>query len=140
MAKTTELEQAYCASTYRVFLPAACCELRLGQASEVLKAWLESEGVSQFAILTAYNPGAQILSDEVNMERQSAMEIGLIMAGYEPYTGENIADAGDWPVEESCLITNIGLAEATATGAKFGQNAIVHGVVDAVPRLIWIEE
>ena len=74
------------------------------------------------------------------MARQSAMEIELIEAGHEPYAGENIADAGDWPVEETCLITNVGLAKATELGAKYGQSAIVHGVADGIPRLRWIEK
>ena len=140
MATMTDLEQAYRATTYRVFLPAGCFELRLDQASEVLRQWLASEGFSQFAILTAHNPGARLLSGEANMERQSAMEIELIEAGHEPYAGENVADAGDWPLEETCLIANIGLAEATATGAKYGQDAIVHGAADGVPHLVWIKE
>lgn len=138
MAMMTELESAYRANTYRIFLPTACCDLRIDQASELFRDWLEREAISQFAILTAHNPGAQLLDCETNMAQQSAMELELIEAGYEPYAGENVADAGDWPVEETCMIAGIGLAEATAAGAKYGQNAIVHGAADGVPHLVWI--
>ena len=140
MAKTTELEAAYRATTYRVFLPGGLCELRLDLASETLRNWLETAGANQFAILTAHNPGAKQLDQENNMARQSQMEVQLLEAGYEPYAGENEADTGDWPAEETCFIADIELAEAKAIAAKYAQNAIVHGAADGVPRLIWIEE
>jgi hypothetical protein len=140
MAKTTELEAAYRATAYRVFLPGGLCELRLDQASENLRHWLEMAGASEFAILTAHNPGAKQLDQESNMARQSQMEIELLEAGYEPYAGENEADTGDWPAEETCFIADMELAEAKVIAANYAQNAIVHGLADGVPRLVWIEE
>lgn len=138
MAKTTELEAAYRATTYRVFLPGGLVELRLDQPSEALRAWLKSSAAREFAILTAHNPDAQPLDAEANMARQSQMELELLERGFEPYAGENEADSGDWPIEETCCVIDIGLAEASALGAKYGQNATVHGTMDGVPRLIWI--
>jgi hypothetical protein len=140
MAKTTELEAAYRATSYRVFLPGGCCELHIDQASENLRCWLETAGASEFVVLTAHNPGSQKLGMEANMERQSAMEVFLLENNYEPYAGENVADDASWPAEEICFVTDLGLADAKALGAKFGQNAIVHGVADGIPRLVWIEE
>ena len=140
MAKTTELEAAYQATTYRIFLPGGMCDLRLNQASETLRSWLETAGASQFTILTAHNPGAKQFDQSSNMARQSQMEIELLEAGYEPYAGENEADQSDWPVEETCFIADIDLPLAREIGAKYGQNAFVHGVADGVPRLIWIEK
>ena len=139
MAKTTELETAYRATTYRVFLPGGLVELRLDQPSEALRAWLKSSAAREFAILTAHNPDAQPLDAVANMARQSQMELELLEEGFEPYAGENEADNGDWPIEETCCVINIGLAEAIALGAKYGQNAVVHGTMDGVPRLLWIE-
>ena len=46
MAKTTELEAAYRATTYRVYLPDGHCDLRPGVASETLHCWLETAGVA----------------------------------------------------------------------------------------------
>lgn len=140
MAKTTELEAAYRATTYRVFLPGGVCDLRLDQASAVLRCWLETAGVSVFALLTAHNPGSRPLALEVNMARQSAMEVFLLENNYEPYVGENVADTEAWPAEESCFVADMGLLDAIALGAKFGQNAIVCGSADGIPRLVWIEE
>ena len=44
MAKTSELEAAYRATTYRVYLPGGQCDLRPGVASEALRCWLETAG------------------------------------------------------------------------------------------------
>ena len=140
MAKTTELEAVYRATTYRVFLPGGMCDLHLDQPSETLRDWLETAGAREFAILTAHNPGAKQLDQASNMARQSQMETELLEKGFEPYAGENEADAGDWPAEETCFITDIGLPAACEIAAKYAQNAIVHGGADGVPHLVWIEE
>ena len=40
MAKTSELEAAYQATTYRVFLPGGSCDLRVGHACDALADYL----------------------------------------------------------------------------------------------------
>jgi hypothetical protein len=137
MVKTTELEAAYRATTYRVFLPGGGCDLRIGSASETLRCWLETAGVTRFAILTAHNPGSLPVAAADNALRQAQLECALLEQGYEPYAGENIAGDDNWPAEESCFVPDIPLAEALALGARYGQNAIVCGGADGVPELIW---
>jgi hypothetical protein len=138
MATTTELDAAYRATTYRVFLPGGVCDLRLGVVSETLRCWLETAGATRFAIVTAYNPGSQRVDVEQNALRQAQLECELLEAGFEPYAGENIADDGEWIDEESCFIADIGLDDALALAEKYGQNAIVCGTGDGVPELVWI--
>ena len=139
MAKTAELESAYRATTFRVYLPDGHCDLRPGTASETLHCWLETAGVSCFAILTACNPGSVPLDENENTGRQSRLECELLDSGYETYAGENVADdAAAWPVEESCFVPGIPVAEAMTLGEKYGQNAVVCGGVDGVPELVWL--
>jgi Protein of unknown function (DUF3293) len=139
MAKTTELEAAYRATTYRVFLPGGGCDLRAGVASETLRCWLETAGVGEFAILTAHNPGAERGDEAGNGARQSQLECDLLAAGYEPYAGENVAADGGWPDEETCFVAGIPLAEAAALAVKYGQTAIIHGGSDGRPVIVWLE-
>ena len=138
MAKTTELEAAYRATTYRVYLPGGFCDLRPGVASETLRCWLEAAGATCFAVLTAYNPASAPLDDDENSSRQSQLECDLIETGYETYAGENVSDDADWPAEESCFVPGITLAEAMTLGGKYGQNAVVCGGADGVPELVWL--
>lgn len=140
MAKTTDLEAVYCATTYRVFLPGGVCDLRPGVASETLRCWLETAGASCFAILTAHNPGSRPVDAAHNATRQAQLECDLLEAGYEPYAGENVADDQAWADEESCFVADIPLSDALALGEKYGQNAIICGREDGVPELFWIGE
>ena len=139
MAKTTELEAAYRATTYRVFLPGGFADLRIGQTNETLNCWLETAGCSNFAIISAYNPGSQRIDAAKNAERQSQLECDLLEGNYEPYAGENLPDDDSGLLEESCFVADIALEDACALAEDFGQIAIVYGGADGIPGLIWIE-
>lgn len=140
MAKTSELDAAYRTTTYRVYLPGGCADLRIDQGNEALGRWLENSGCASFAIITAHNPGSQVIDAGENAERQSQLECDLLEGNYEPYAGENRPDNGEGPVEESCFIPDITREDACALAGIFGQNALLCGGIDAVPRLVWIEE
>lgn len=139
MPTRTELEAAYRATTYRVFLPGGAMDLRIGTASPALAAWLADNEVEDWAILTAFNPGSQPLAAAANLERQSALEVALLEEDFEPFAGENVADDAGWPAEETCFVPGMEADEAMAVAAGFGQNAIVCGGADGLPRLLWIE-
>jgi hypothetical protein len=140
MAKTNELDAAFRATSYRVFLPVGVVELRIDQPNEVLKSWLTESGSSTFAIITAHNPESQQLDAARNAERQSQLECELLEGNYEPYACENHPDDPDAPFEESCFVPDIQLEDARALAEDFEQNAIVHGGADGIPHLIWIIE
>ncbi|HZX32291.1 MAG TPA: DUF3293 domain-containing protein [Rhodocyclaceae bacterium] len=135
---TTDLDRAYRATTYQVFLPGGAVELRVDGANPALAAWLREEGVEEWAVVTAANPASQPLSARENAERQAKLEVSLLEEGFEPYAGENVADDPAWPVEESCFIPDISREEAVALAQQFGQNAILWGEADGLPRLVWI--
>ena len=140
MAKTSELEQAYRATTYRVFLPGGQCDLRIGEANDTLRCWLETSGCEAFAIVTAHNPASVRESEAVNAERQAQLECDLLEGNYEPYAGQNVPDADDWPVEESCFVPDLMPEDALALAEDYGQNAVVVGGADGVPHLCWVGE
>ncbi|MFH1661249.1 MAG: DUF3293 domain-containing protein [Pseudomonadota bacterium] len=140
MAKTSELEAAYKATTYRVFLPGGVCDLRIGQPCETLRCWLETAGSTEFALITAYNPGGLRADDALNAERQSQLECELLEGNYEPYAAQHEADDDGWATEESCFVPDISREDACALAADFGQNAVVCGGADGVPQLVWIED
>jgi hypothetical protein len=140
MAKTSELEAAYKATTYRVFLPAGVCDLRVGESCEALRRWLETSGSTQFAVITAYNPGSVAVDEAVNAERQAELECDLLEGNYEPYTAQNLPDAADAPIEESCFVPDLAAEDACALAGDYGQNAVISGGADGVPHLVWVEE
>jgi len=138
--KSQELLAAYRATTYRIFLPEITLELRLDQAHAGLQAWMRETENDCFAIVTAYNPASQEISATENAERQWQLASDLLEAGYVSHAGENIADDGSWPVEETCFVAGISAEDASLLGADYGQHAVIVGSGDGVPRLLWIEE
>jgi hypothetical protein len=134
----SELEPLYRATTYRLFLPGGNCDLRLDVRSETLACWLETAGFDGFAILTAHNPGAVRCDEETNNAQQARLECDLLEAGFEPYVGENIADGEDWPAEESCFVPGLPHVVALELAQRYGQNALVCGGGDGVPKLVWV--
>lgn len=140
MAKTSELEAAYQATTYRVFLPSGICDLRIGEPCEALRCWLETADCTEFALITAHNPGSMPTDEATNAERQSQLECELLEGNYEPYAAQHISGADLWPDEESCFVPDISTEDACALAADYGQNALVRGGPDAVPHLVWVEE
>ena len=133
-----ELVPLYRATTYRLFLPGGNCDLRLDERNETLACWLETAGFDAFAILTAHNPGAVRCDEETNNARQASLECDLLEAGFEPFVGENVADGGDWPVEETCFVPGMPDAMALELAQRYGQNALVCGGGDGVPKLVWV--
>lgn len=134
----SEFEPLYRATTYRLFLPGGNCDLRLDVRSETLACWLETAGFDAFAILTAHNPGSLPRDEETNNAQQARLECDLLEAGFEPYVGENIADGEDWPVEETCFVPGLPEALARELARRYGQNALVCGGGDGVPKLVWV--
>lgn len=134
------LEVAYRATTYRVFLPSGAVDLRLGEVNTALVAWLAEEGASSWAILTACNPASQQLTPDENAERQSQLECALLEQGLLTFAGENVADDGVWPNEESCFVPDTDLKNSVALARRFGQNAFILGGKDGVPHLVWSNE
>lgn len=135
-----ELDLAYRATTYRVFLPGGVADIRIGEANARLRAWLAEEGAESWAILTACNPGSQRQESAFNAERQSELECALLEQGYLTFAGENRTDEGGWPDEESCLVVDISKKNSMALAGRFGQNALVFGGKDGVAHLLWLNE
>lgn len=140
MARTSELEAAYRATGYRVFLPAGAVDLRLDHPSPELGHWLETVGCRNFALITAYNPGSRRQPAADNRAAQARLIKQLAARGSPVLAARHVADSGDWPDEASCLVAGLPVSEVCTLAAEYGQNAVVCGDADGIPRLVWIEE
>jgi len=140
MAKKSELDGAYRATTYRVRLPDAVCDLKIDQPSPIMRDWLRRMEFSTFSLLTAYNPASQLLSSEDNERRQNALRSELEQGGVTFLAGDNCPDSEAWPVEPAICIFDLALQDACQLGLKYGQNALVFGKSDGMPHLHWISD
>ena len=129
-----DLVAAYRAAEYHVIAPVPFI-LRVSEHSPALDTLLGEHAASQWAFVTACNPGSVPLPDAENAARSA----GLLaeVAGYTTYPGEGRDAAGGW-AEESVLIVGIGRAEAVELGRRWGQAAILAGGRGGPAELVWI--
>lgn len=126
------LHKAYRATHYRV---GGSFTLRVGERSEELDRLLAERGLTEWAYLTAHNPGSVPLSAAKNRARQAALLARL--AGRPIILGEAIAPDGDWEPEPSVLVLGLARDEAIEIARAFGQNAILAGGRSEPVQLVW---
>jgi hypothetical protein len=104
--------------------------------SETLDRLLRDHRTSEWAYVTAFNPGSRVIPDEVNQARHQELCAAVSALGVPVLEGHGAGIDGDWPLEISLLIVGIGLQDARALGRKFGQLAIVAGRLGEPARLV----
>jgi hypothetical protein len=136
-ARRAALKRAYRNTRYVVDAPGGAIVIRIGERCPALEAWLAAEGVACWAFVTAWNPQSKILTNKNNDLRNSALCAELCAAGYRWFAGRGVADAGDWPPEESVLVAGLDAQAAVALGARHGQHAVVTGNAGECAVLRW---
>ena len=122
------LDDAYRATTYRVFVPdAAPIDLKVGERSAALDGILMAQGVAAWAFITGSNPRSQPLSAEENGRRHAELMRSIRDGGWRYFDGAGIPANAEWQPEASVLVLGIARDEALALGRRFEQNAIVAG-------------
>jgi hypothetical protein len=134
-----DLDTAYRATDYRVDGPNRSFMIRIGDCSVDLDELLFDERESNWAYLTACNPGSARLTDEANARRTDELRTVLRAGWPRHYPGVSVGRDGTWR-EPSFLVLGITESDAVELARHFGQNAIVAGRVGEPARLVWVAE
>lgn len=135
--RRAELQSAYEATNYRAGGPSGDILIVVGQPCHKLDGILRAMGLSQWAFVSAENPGSVRCSAQENRARHARLldRLGILGYAYFPAWGE---PAGThWESETSVLILGIVRADALALAREFGQLAIVCGSVGETAFLQW---
>jgi hypothetical protein len=89
----------------------------------------------EWAFNTAYNPASEVLPEE-NQRRHTQLESDVRTRGLVCLQGEGIAADSGWLPETSLLILGLTRDAAIELGAKYGQNAVVHGRMGQAAELV----
>jgi uncharacterized protein DUF3293 len=111
-------------------------EIRPGYHSESLDQLLRNRQASEWAYVTAFNPGSRVIPDEMNRARHQELCVAVRALRVHVLEGHGAGIDGDWPLEISLLVVGITLDHARALGRQFGQLAIVAGRVGEPARLV----
>ncbi len=110
----------------------------LGQRHLAFDDGLSKWQIRQFAFVTAWNPGSQLLPTEENEHRNQALEVEICRLTDHILCGFGISDNRQWSPEASYCALDILPEQAVALGQAFGQNALVFGRKGGVPELWWL--
>ena len=107
--------------------------MKIGEQSDDLRVLLGSMGVESAALITAWNPRSEQLTDDENDDRQGVLltDIEKIRLNYLIGYGQ----LDDWQ-EYSYLVLGIYKDQATAMATRFEQNGYVWIGPAGIPELI----
>ena len=128
---------AYHATSYWVETPGSAVCVRINGRHDELDAALRKAGVTEWAIVTGYNPRSRRLLPDENRERQERLVAEVRALGLACWPGENVPDGGEWPAEASVLVLGIG-RDAAKLARRFEQHAIVVGCAGEAAELVWV--
>lgn len=133
------LTAAYLQTTYRVSGAREPVDIRIGIRSSALDKLLEDSWVSEWAFVTASNPGSRACPERENARRNAGLEQMLREAGLPYIQGIGVPDEPGWRAEQSYLVLGITKPGAVAMAKRWGQRACVWGSLRAAPELVWVE-
>ncbi|MBK1679169.1 DUF3293 domain-containing protein [Rhodocyclus tenuis] len=129
------------ATRYRVLGEAAeVFDLRIDVAQPQFDDWLRRRGCACWAIVSAHNPQATLLSADENALRHGALAARLQALGWQHLPAVSIADAGDWPPEDAFLVLDASVERLSGLAAEFMQAAVVFAPTGEPPQLVWLAE
>lgn len=135
---TAALTAAFRATIYRVEIPEGRFNLRIDIIDPAFDDCLRQRGIGRWGIVTACNPGAVLLSDDLNEERQMQLRVRLQRLGWVFHEARNLDAAGIWPAEPGCFVPQIDRASLRAVALEFSQLAVVYGETGSAPCLLWV--
>jgi hypothetical protein len=136
MPMKTSLESVYRATTFRVESPDGNIDVRIGEKHPLLDALLSQHCATEWAYITAWNPGSLPTSAKQNALAHVELLHIIRDLSFAYREGDGIPDNDGWAPERSVWIAGIGRAEAVAVGVRFGQNAIVVGTYGGIAELV----
>ncbi len=133
------LLEAYRCTTYRLAAPDGCIDIRIGRRHLKVDVLLSALSVTEWAFVTAWNPGSTLVPTAQNAAAQVELERIVRERGHAFYRGEGIPDQPGWAPERSLWIAGIARAAAFELGRRFGQKAIVVGSSGASAELLFCD-
>ncbi len=122
---------------YVVFATDRPFTLRIGQHSAELAHLFSHYGADCAAILTAYNPWAQTVSEKTNRRAQHLLQHEIDALGFIRIDGENRAEDKDGPSEPTVIALGIPRGQSEQLAQQFGQLAFVYIDGPCTPELVW---
>ncbi len=130
-----DLIRAYRSARYQVQASPQPFVLTVDTHNSRLAALIHTLPARTAALVTACNPEGVLLTLQENRVAMAQLRSELRGRCAGLLDAQNSGAAGDW-TEPSLLALGLSREAACALGRRWRQNAILHAVADAVPRLV----
>jgi len=116
-------------------------DIFIAKKNEQFIGFLKDNNLQSWAIVTAWNPGSELMSEDCNsiLDKELIKYMEALNYDFEPALGIPSTEH-NWKPEESFFVKNISLEQACELGSKYHQKAIVFGKECCLPSLIWLAE
>jgi len=138
MRDRESLESAYYRAEYVVRSPQRKTIVRVGVMNHELDIILEESGYSNYAIISAHNPGSNRLSDAENTARHGRLLEELEVRRVPFWTAENLDPDAKWPDEKSVCVLGVEPEVAAEIGRTYAQAAVLIGSRGQSPSIFWL--
>ena len=135
-ADESRLWEAYRNTLFQATSPIGLVSIQIGECTSGVVELLRRNNAIEWAFITAHNPHSELLTPEVNRGRHAELEADVGMLGLPYFPGEGIGTDPSWLPETSLLILGLTRDVAIELGARYGQNAIVHGRLGHAAELV----
>ena len=136
-AEIASLQTAYEQAVYEVYNGKNTIEFSIGEYCPELDRIIFTE-YSSWALITAYNPYSQCLSEAENRQRHQKLLDYLSNLQLTSLAAVGKDRKNIWIPEQSLVILGLNRQSAIAIGRKFQQNAIVYGELHQPVELLWV--
>ena len=137
--RDSALENAFRATTYRVETGGEVFDLRIEEDHPAFSFWLRGQGVSNWGIVTACNPGARLAQGR-NAACTRRLQEAIVERAWRHVAACNRADAGNWPDEPGFCVFDADEEALRMLAIEFGQTAIVWGSADdGRGEIVWLD-
>lgn len=137
--RDSALENAFRATTYRVDVGGEVFDLRVEEGHPAFSFWLKEQGISNWSIVTACNPGSKLAQGQ-NVASTLRLQEAIVERAWHHVTACNFADAGNWPDEPGFCVFDADEEALRMLAIEFGQTAIVRGSADdGRGEIVWLD-
>jgi hypothetical protein len=138
----SDLLRAYWATDYVTFNDGQTFLVRIGHHSLAVDGLLARMKTRSGAFITAWNPFSKIQSAGANAYWDRELRNYLSVRGFKFIKGEGRGETEEWSPEPSMFAFGMSRTEASTTGRRFRQNAIVYVSLGRPAELVllrWLE-
>ena len=136
---SSDLLKAYLHARYIIMFEQQEYCIRVGQRYTWLDRMMSLNNYHNGIFITAYNPGSQRQSEQLNQQNQQGLISQLVTDNISFIYGYSSDDEGLWPIEQSLLVFNLTDDSANLYAQAYQQTAYLKIITNQPVKLVLVD-